>query len=333
MKILIIGTGVIALTHAKAIEDSKVLSLAGFVGRDEEKTKEIAKGFSVNGYIDIEEAISMEEIDIVDICLPTYLHEYAVSIAIKYKKHIMCEKPFTLSYEVADRLTCEARDADIKMMVLQVVRFWPEYVSIKDMIDKKTLGRVKHIYINRLSHYPIYSNWHTDPSKSGGGLYDLGIHDLDYLYYVFGEVKSLYAIGHKSSTGCYDSVTTNLIFNKNTTATVECNIDVKGEYPFTTYVRVTGEKGTLEYNSTSRYNDNLENIKYNELILYKEDEKPHKVQVDKYNPYQIQMEYFIDCVTNDKETSKMKMSEVLYVLKIISAIEKSLETNSVVTDI
>lgn len=324
MKVLIIGTGVIAKTHAEAIKDSKVLKLAGFVGRDMEKTKKIASDFSTNAYTDMEKSVARTDVDIVDICLPTYLHEYAVSMAIKNKKHIMCEKPFTLSYRVAKRLTVEAKDAGIKMMVLQVVRFWPEYRTIKDIIDKNELGRVQHVYINRLSPYPKYSNWHSDPAKSGGGLYDLGIHDIDYLYDVFGKVKSVYATGHKSSTGCYDAVTTNIVFDKGATATVECNMEVKGEYPFTTCLRALGEEGTIEYNSNSRYN---------ELILYKEDKKPDEIRVERYNPYQMQMEHFLDCLVNDRETEKIKMSDILYVLRMLAAIEKSLETKELVTEI
>nr|WP_312576069.1 Gfo/Idh/MocA family oxidoreductase [Sedimentibacter sp.] len=333
MNVLIAGTGAMCTAHAKAIKNSKILNLCGLVGRNPEKTKKVADDFSVNDYTDLEEVLFKEDVDIVDICLPTYLHEYAVSMAIKYKKHIMCEKPFTLSFETAERLSDEAENAGIKMMVLQVVRFWPEYVSIKNMIDEKVIGKIQNVYMNRLSTYPKRSNWFRDPSKSGGGLYDLNIHDLDYLYYLFGEVKSIYAIGIKSNIGCYDAITANIIFKRGITATVECNMDIKGEYPFTTCVRVIGNLGALEYNSTSRYDDNSDNIRYNELILYKEDKKPEKIEVSQYNPYQRQLEYFAECVIQDKNPQIIKMSDVVYVLRMIKAIEKSLANNSVVTDI
>lgn len=333
MNVIIVGTGVMGLTHAKAIKDSEVLNLHGFVGRNPEKTKKVADGFWVNAYTDLEEVLLKEDVDIVDICLPTYLHEYAVLMAIKYKKHIMCEKPFALSYELAERLSNEAKNAGVKMMVLQVVRFWPEYASIKNMIDKKVIGKIQNVYMNRLSTYPKYSDWFSDPSKSGGGLYDLNIHDLDYLYYLFGEVKSVYAIGRKNNMGGYDAVTTNIVFNRGITATVECNMDIKGEYPFTTCVRVIGDLGALEHNSTSRYNDNFDNAKYNELILYKADRRPDKVEVSQYNPYQRQLEYFAECVIQDKHPQIIKMNDVVYVLRMIKAIEKSLDNNSVVVDI
>lgn len=333
MNVIIVGTGVMGTTHAKAIKDSKIINLRGFVGRNPEKTKKVADAFSVNSYTDLEEVLFKEDVDIVDICLPTYLHEYAVLMAIKYKKHIMCEKPFTLSHEIAKRLSDEAKNAGIKMMVLQVVRFWPEYVSIKNVIDKKVIGKIQNIYMNRLSTYPKYSNWFSDPSKSGGGLYDLNIHDLDYLYYLFGAVKSIYAIGRKSNMGCYDAVTTNILFNSGIIATVECNMDIKGEYPFTTCVRVIGDLGALEYNYTSRYNGNVDNVKHNELILYKGNKKTDKIEVSQYNPYQRQMEYFAECVLQDKDTKIIKMSDVVYVLRMIKAIEKSIDNNSVVFDI
>lgn len=333
LKVAIIGTGVMGLTHGKAIKESRTLKLIGFVGRDYEKTKRISDSFEVKSYRDIEEILSKEDIDVVDICIPTYLHEYAVLVAIKYKKHIMCEKPFTLSYNIAKKLTEDAKSAGIKMMVLQVVRFWPEYSYIKELIDKNTLGNVNNVYINRLSTHPKWATWHRDPLKSGGGLYDLNIHDIDYLYYVFGRVKSVYAIGHRSNTGCYNCITTNIIFYNGTTATIECNMDMKGDYPFTTCVRVVGDRATLEYNSTSRYKKKDEKYKCNDLILYKSDKNPSRIDVKQYNPYKKQMEYFAKCILENKEIEIIKMVDVLYVLRIISAIEKSLETNEVITDI
>lgn len=97
---------------------------------------------------------------------------------------VMCEKPLALDAETARRLVADAADADVPFMVMQVVRFWPEYRALARLIRSGQLGRIKNVYMSRLSSHPDWTVWHRDPEKSGGGLYDLHIHELDF-YTVF----------------------------------------------------------------------------------------------------------------------------------------------------
>ena len=330
LRVAIIGTGVMGLTHARAIGDSDILELVAFVGRDSVKTKLISKKFLVAAYTNIEDMLKIEHIDIVDICTPTFLHEYAVKLAVKYKKHIMCEKPFTLSYETALELSEHIEDSGVKAMVLQVIRFWPEYACIRDMINNNALGNVNHIYMSRHSVHPSWSNWHTDPLKSGGGLYDLHIHDIDFLYQVFGSVKSVYAVGHKSITACYNTITTSLTFENEVVAIVDCSMDMIGAYPFTTQVRVIGDNATLEYHSPSGSNSECDADISSGLDFFEVSKSPVKIQINHYDPYKMQLEYFAKCIMENTPVEFIKMSEVMYVLRILSAIEKSLDTNKVV---
>ena len=59
---------------------------------------------------------------------------------------------------------------------------------------------------------PNWTQWHRDPNKSGGGLFDLHLHDIDFMQYLFGRVKSVYAVGKASETGCWNFVMTTLKF-------------------------------------------------------------------------------------------------------------------------
>lgn len=331
LRVAIIGTGVMGVAHARAICDSDIMELVAFVGREPVKTKGIAKRFSVGAYTDIEEMLRIECIDIVDVCTPTFLHEDAVRAAVRYKKHIMCEKPFTLSHQLAQELVALIDSSGVKAMVLQVTRFWPEYVCIRNMIKDNTLGDISHIYMSRHSVHPSWSTWHTDPLKSGGGLYDLHIHDIDFLHQVFGRLKSVYAVGHKSVNGCYNTITTSLRFESEVTAVVDCSMDMIGSYPFTTQVRAMGDNATLEYHSSSGSNSECDTDSESGVVLFEASKAPVKVQIEHYDPYKTQLEYFAKCIMENTPVEFIKMSEVLYVLRILSAIEKSLETNKVVT--
>ena len=84
-------------------------------------------------YTDFEEMLSNEEIDILDICLPTYLHaDYAVK-AMERGIHVICEKPISLKEEDIDRVYETAKKNNVKFMVAQVLRFWPEYELLKEI--------------------------------------------------------------------------------------------------------------------------------------------------------------------------------------------------------
>ena len=138
-------------------------------------------------------------------------------------------------------------------MTGQVVRFFPEFVRIKAAIANDELGALHMFSEKRLAQHPAWTTWHRDPAKSGGGLFDLNAHDIDYIYSVFGMPKQLYAVGWKSDTGCWNHVVTTLLW-EDKQAVCETSLEMTGEYPFTVGVRAVGDKGTLEYRSTAGAN-------------------------------------------------------------------------------
>ena len=96
----------------------------------------------------------------------------------------------------------------------------------------------------------IYENaWHsiptgqpgTDPEKSGGGLYDLNIHDIDFLYSVLGMPKSVYAVGGRAFR-CWNHISTSLVWEDGTKAVCETSLEMTGNYPFSIEFRGTGDK-------------------------------------------------------------------------------------------
>lgn len=212
-RIGIIGPGSICVTYGNALKASDTVSLACICGRDTEKGRKTAERFQVPYYTDQEQMYRNEALDGVLICTPTYTHEEMVRRALARRVPVMCEKPLALDAETARRLVAEAADADVPFMVMQVVRFWPEYRALARLIRSGQLGRIKNVYMSRLSSHPDWTVWHRDPEKSGGGLYDLHIHELDFLYSVFGPAETVYAIGDREENGCFNNVSTCLRFS------------------------------------------------------------------------------------------------------------------------
>ncbi|MDR1506792.1 MAG: Gfo/Idh/MocA family oxidoreductase [Treponema sp.] len=325
-KVAVIGSGYIGLMHAQAIKKSKRLALAAFVNRNIQNGKKAAKEFSVPFYADAEEMIKKENPDILDICLPSSLHEHFTLLGAAYKKHVICEKPFSLSSASCRRMSKACAGAGVKLMAAQVLRWFPEYQKIKELLPK--LGNLHGVYCNRLAQHPNWTTWHRDPAVSGGGLFDLHLHDIDFLYSVFGELDHVYAAGWKSPSGCWNQVMSTLVFKNGVKAVCEGCCEMTGAFPFSAALRAVGDNGTINYELSAGFN--IENLgaASNKLTLFEKGKKPKAVPWKAQDGFKAELEAFAEAV--EKNTAvPISPDESIYGIKILEAIERSLETGKV----
>lgn len=130
VRIGLLGCGFIGKVHAKAyaqIPDAKVVAV---VDRDSGRAKEVAEELGAEVVPVVDDLLSRQDIDMVDVCLPTYLHADHVIAAARAGKHVLCEKPMALSLEQADAMIEATEQAGVAFMVGHTLRFWPEYVAI-----------------------------------------------------------------------------------------------------------------------------------------------------------------------------------------------------------
>lgn len=330
LNIAIVGLGMMGKTHMsiyKNIVDARVVSVFD-VNKD--LGQKIANENSVVYYDDFENMIKEANIDVVDICIPTFLHEKFTLLAAKHKKHIICEKPVGLTLESLDRMISATKEAKVKLMIAQVVRFWPGYVEAKEMIEKNEFGKVKNVYANRLAQLPDWALWHKDPQKSGGGLFDLHIHDIDFLCYLFGKVKSVYATGIKEESGCWNFVTSVLNFENGVSATAEGIWGMTKGYPFTSSLRIVGEKKTYDYKMIAGFNlEDIENTT-KQIYIYDQHSEPEKQAISEEDPYGLELKHFVECIIENKETEIITVENSREVLCTLLSIKKSLETGELV---
>lgn len=330
LNVAIIGAGYIGLSHATAVLNSDKVNLVAIAEKNEVNGKKAADDYKCKWYADAEEMLQKENIDIVDICLPTFLHEEYALLAARYKKHILCEKPVALSVEAFDRMTEAAKTAGVKMMVAQVCRFWDEYVDIKNRLDNGDFGKVKMAYAARLAQHPTWTAWMRNPEMSGGGLYDLHTHDVDIMRYMFGPCESVYAVGYKNDSGCWNHVVSSFTFKNGVKAVAEGAYEMTENYPFKMYFRITGDDLTCEYNLRAGLNIKDGNGTRTELIC-KTGENAEVISTEEHSDgYRNEIEYFADCIVNDKEPEKMPLAQSREVLLMLAAINRSLETGEVV---
>lgn len=330
LNVAVIGSGYIGQLHAKAINESDRVNLAAIAERNEEAGRKAAEEFGCKWYADTEEMLLKEDIDIVDICLPTFLHEDYVMLAARCKKHVLCEKPVALSVESFDRMTEAAGKAGVSMMVAQVVRFWHEYADIKRRYDAGEFGKIKMVYANRLSQHPNWTNWQRDPKLSGGGLYDLHTHDIDYVRYLFGPAESVYAVGDKNESGCWNHVVSSITFKNGVKAVVEGAYEMTDGFPFNMYFRITGENKTAEYNLKAGLNIRDGDTTRQEII-FETGKESLVLSKDSYpDPYRDEIEYFASCVEKGIKPETVPLEQSREVLCLLAAINESLETGKVI---
>lgn len=206
LNVAIIGKGFMGKLHSHMwrtvdkifdVDYEPVLKVA--VGTDEAATKEFAQRWGFEDYTtDWKQAIERDDVDVVDIVSPTYLHKDMVIHAAKNKKHIFCEKPFALNAEDAKQMADECDKAGVLHYLNHNYRRVPAVTYAKQLIEEGKIGEIYHFRGAYLQDWIMDENfpltWHLKAETAGGGpLFDLASHSIDLARYLVGEVESVYA--------------------------------------------------------------------------------------------------------------------------------------------
>src|SRR5208283_1915695 len=180
-------------------------------------------------------------VEAVDICLPTYLHVEATVLALEAGKHVLVEKPMALDAAQCDAIMDAASRSKQVLMVAQVLRFWPEYVTLRKFLQSNRGERVREAAFFRHCGVPDWSAWLSDESRSGGAILDLLVHDIDQALHLFGLPDSIAA----SSLGPVDTLDASLHYRDGATVSIQGGWYPAGE-PFAMGFRVSGDYGGVE---------------------------------------------------------------------------------------
>ena len=327
IKIAIIGAGFMGRTHAQIYVKAQNAKVVGLCDKNRELGETFAEEFQCAYFDEIEDLLKQCDVDVMDICVPTFLHEEYVMTAAKHKKYVFCEKPVTFSVRQLDGMIRAVEQSGKRMFVGQVVRFWPEYVTAKRKYESGELGDLKAVYAARLSEHPAWSEWYRKVENSGGGLLDLHLHDVDYICHLLGKAEYVYAVGQKNEYGCWNHVMSVLSLPSGISASVEGIIEMAKGYPFTMQLRLVGEKKVYDY--IMKAGSNLEDVgsARRETRVY-EDGNTTVLPLDETDAYETELLHFLSCVEQDKESEIIFMEDVRTVLCTREAIRTSLETGA-----
>jgi len=212
------------------------------VGKDEQTFSDY------NKYLSIDELLKKEDLDYIDIVLPTYLHAPMTIKCLKKGLNVLCEKPMALNYKECMKMTEAAKKANKKLMIGQCLRFWPEYEILKQYVVNGTFGKVVCGYFFRGGGTPMWSfeDWLRQREKGGGALHDQHVHDADMINYLFGMPKAVSSGGIKvfPNSG-HDAVSTNYYYEDGKVINAQDDWTINGKYGFSHVFRVNFEKGAI----------------------------------------------------------------------------------------
>jgi UDP-N-acetyl-2-amino-2-deoxyglucuronate dehydrogenase len=246
----ILGGGNISRTHARAASEIEGVKITAVWGQNREKVKELAEAFGGSPYDDLEAFIKHQPMDIVLIGSPSGLHAEHGIQAARQGLHVLMEKPVAISTEQTDTLIAECEKAGVKLGVFFQDRVAPDIVKLKELVDAGKLGKPiltsAQVKWYRPPEYYKESRWRGIWALDGGGaLMNQGVHTVDLLLWLMGDVRSLWA---KAITALHDievedTVVAALEFSGGAIGTLEA---ATSAYPgFSRRLELTGSQGTI----------------------------------------------------------------------------------------
>ena len=311
IRVGLVGVGGISGAHIPAwdgMEDTELVALCDI------RKERLEKYPDRHLYTDFEEMLEKERLDILDICLPTYLHtDYAVK-AMGRGIHVVTEKPLSLHSEDVERAYACARRNRVNFMVAQVLRFWPEYELVKTFYDSGKYGKLLSGSMSRLGNIPQWSwdNWMRDESRSGLVPYDLHIHDLDFMVYAFGAPRR--AVTHRSKRPEQDYL--HAVYEYDGFFIASEASWYASPYPFTAGFLFQFEHAVVSWQG-GRFVIYEEGGKVRDLSVHS-DGDTGDINLPKSDAYANELRYFADCVKEGRFPEKVKPEELACVIRLLN---------------
>ncbi len=321
INIAVAGSGLMANIHAVNFNNIPGVSVAAVYSDDPSTGKKLAEETGAE-FLTGKKGLYSNNIDAVCIAVPTGFHaEYSIE-ALDNKKHVFLEKPLARSVEDGRRIVNKAESSGKICFTGHVLRFFPEYVRVKALIDNGEAGNPGVARFSRGGCDPGgVNNWYKDYAKSGGVILDLSIHDIDFARWCFGDVDEVYA---KSMTKYkYENIDYALIIMRHKSGVIS---HIEGSWvaweSFKTSFEIAGSEGILHFDSTETQPVKLEQVQENT----KRPDVEVPVSPMDEDPYLTEVKHFINCIRNDRKSGIVSPEESLKTLETTLAAVKSAET-------
>lgn len=269
LKIAVVGFGFMGMMHASNIIRNNKLELVAVVDKFPEhirtKLNELPGNFAtgtisedaltkIRVYTTLEDCLSAEKLDACVVSVHTLLHHKLSCMALHAGVNVFLEKPFSLSEQECNEMIDLATKKGLILMVGHVVRFMPAYLKLKSWIDSGEFGKPEFLHLSRFSGLPVWGQWkerQKDSGSSGGALFDLSIHDIDFVQWVFGAPDVVQSQVLPGKLSRHDYLSALWKYNTGFVVKIEGGNIFHTSFPFRAGYVAKFEKATVEYSSSS----------------------------------------------------------------------------------
>lgn len=258
----IVGIGFMGMIHYLAYEKVRGAKVAAICTRDAKKRGGDWRGIQgnfgppgakmnlkgVQSYESLEEMLANPAIDLIDICLPPSMHEAAALAALDAGKHVVCEKPISLTTAAATRMVKKANTKGRKLCIAHVLPYFPEYEFARKAIASGKYGRMLGGHFKRVISDPLWIKDFYNPATVGGPVVDLNIHDAHFVRMLCGMPSSVFA-GGRMHDDVVEYMESQWIYPDNgPTVAMSCGVIKQQGRSFTHGFEIHLEKATLMFN-------------------------------------------------------------------------------------
>jgi predicted dehydrogenase len=329
VNVAVVGLGFMGATHLRAYLQNKTARivavcdavrlpvngvLAGVAG-NVKNTGDIDLGANVRIYRKLEDVLADSDVELVDLCTPTPLHPDQAIAALKAGKQVLCEKPLARTSAAAREIVNTAEKSPGFIMPAMCMRFWPGWSWLKEVVQKGTYGKVQAARFRRLSEMPGWSAQGTYSNDLGGALFDLHIHDTDFVQFLFGRPESVSSTGVVQAGGSINHVVTQYHFPNGPAVYAEGSwLLAKG---FSMAYTLHCEGATLDFD-LARGGEAMHVIE--------KGQSPRVVANEGPDGYSGEIDYILRCVQTGKSPAIVTARDGLTALQICEAEEESVRT-------
>ena len=330
IRIGLVGAGFMGATHATCYQLIENATLAGVADVRPDLAQKVAAEHGCAAFATLEEMLEKigDQIDAVDICLPTFLHADAAVAALDAGKHVLIEKPLALNLDDGRRVAEAADRSGKQCMVAHVIRFWPQYVYLRRLLESGELGATRNATMWRITGRrkpgSSWREWLYDPKCCGSPAMDLHVHDLDFARSVLGDPTDFAARG-TTWDGRMEHLFAQYTFPGGATVNIESGWDLPPGYPFEMGYRWIFQDGALEYRSstgTTKYlaDGTCESI---DVPVPQIPDVATVGNVSSILGYFAELSYFIDCIDADRPIAQCGVADSLASLEALLKVVES----------
>ncbi|MBN1917305.1 MAG: Gfo/Idh/MocA family oxidoreductase [Verrucomicrobia bacterium] len=172
------GFGLFALQHFAQVAGVRLVAMAG---THREAARAAARRFGIPDIVEVEALVARQDVDLVYIATPPFLHHAQAMLAIEAGKHVICEKPLALTLDQADEMIAAARGRDLLLVANLMQRYNPVFEAMRRLVESKALGDVLHGFFENYATDEGLppEHWFWNRTKSGGIFVEHGVHFFD----------------------------------------------------------------------------------------------------------------------------------------------------------